>query len=124
MPTTSLTTAQEAVWTLGAADDTPSPQPASFTATVAPYGTGAYVALVGTNVLHFVTPPSATGSFTVTVSGASQNGTLLPNDVYNFTVTAPPTPQATHFTDGGVTVKGKDITRPADPGVDHVSGNV
>lgn len=121
MPAISLQLGQEAfLSSLGAQDDSGTPQSAAFSAQIAPYAV-AYVANAG-GTLHVVA--KTTGSATLTISGHSQDGTPLPNQTQDFTISTPPPPQATHFVLGSWTVKGQDITTPADPGVDTVSGLV
>jgi hypothetical protein len=121
MSSIALQTSQEAVLSsIGAQDDSGNPLPAAFSAQIAPYSV-AYVANDG-GVLHVVA--KTVGTATLTISGHSQNGTALPNQTQDFTVSAPPVPQATHFVIGSWTVKGDDITTPLDPGTDTVNGTV
>ena len=122
MPT-PLTTDQEAVFSVAGYDDSvpPAQKPVSGTAIVSGYP-GAYVARVGQNELHFVAQQP--GSYTVTINATSQDGTALPVVTLDFTVTAPPVPQATHVTATDPIVKNKDITTPGDPGSNTVSFSV
>ena len=121
MPAIALILGQEAVLSsIGAQDDSGNPQPAAFSAQIAPYS-AAYVANAG-GTLHVVA--KTTGSATLTISGHSQDGTALPPQAQDFTITTPPPPQATQFILGSWTVKSKDITTPLDPGVDTVNGTV
>ena len=106
MPAISLILGQEAVLSsIGAQDDSGNPQPAAFSAQIAPYS-AAYVANAG-GTLHVVA--KTTGSATLTISGHSQDGTALPPQAQDFTITTPPPPQATQFVLGSWTVKSKDI---------------
>lgn len=98
-----------------------SPKSAAFAAQVTNYP-GAYLAVVGTNQLHFVARDP--GSYTVTIGGHSQDGTPLPNITIDFEVSAPPIPQATALVASTPTVKAQDITTPADPGTNTVTGTV
>lgn len=125
MPTTPMLSGQEAIWTIGAADDSGTARAATFTATVSVYSPGdVYVNVPSDkpNQLHFVAKTA--GNYTVTITGNSQDGTPLPADVQSFVVTDAPTPQATHFTDSSVTVFGITVFTPGDPGADHISGTL
>lgn len=124
MPTpTALLTNQEGVFTFLAYDSAtpPNQRPAGFSAQVAPYSV-AYVALTGTNTLHVV--PKTAGSFTITINGHASDGSALAPLELDFTASTPPISPATNFVASTVTVKGQDITTPADPGTDTVTGNV
>lgn len=121
MPTTTLTTIQEAFFDLSAAGSDETPRPAGFSAVVSDYSKG-YIALVGTR-LHFVSKGTA-GANSVTISGHSQDGTALPDKVVDFNVTDPPVPQATHFVIGDISVADQNITTPGDPGTNTVTGSV
>lgn len=118
---TTLLTNQEATFNVGATDDLNNAKPAAFTAQVSGYP-GAYVALVGSNQLHFVA--KVAGTFTVTITGHSQDGTALPTLTLDFTVNVPPVPQATKLTVTDPIVSNQSIVTPADPGNSTVTGNV
>ncbi len=123
MPTTSLLTNQEAVTSIGADDGATPPvaKPASLSAQVSNFP-NAYIALVGSNQLHFVAQQP--GDFTVTINGHSQDLTPLPALVLNFHVDAPPVPQAKEITATDLTVKNQDVTTPANPGTDTITFSV
>ena len=118
-----MTTGQEAVFDLSAADDLTPPvqRPAGFSAQVDNYPV-AYIALQGGNHLHVVA--KTVGTVNVTINGHSDDGTALPPLSLQFVISAPPVPQATHFVATTPAVKGTDITTPADPGTDTVTGTV
>jgi hypothetical protein len=118
---TTLLTNQEAVFNVQAFDDSNAAKPAGFSAKVSGYP-GAYVAIVGSNNIHFVAVNP--GTYTVTVTGHSQDGTALPTLTLDFTVNTPPVPQATHLVLSDPVVGNKSIVTPADPGTDTVTGNV
>ncbi len=118
---TPLLTNQQARFSVGAADDANNAKPAGFSAQVSGYP-NAYVYLNGANEVNFVARQP--GNFTVTVTGHSQNGTLLPTLTVDFVVSAPPVPQATHLTATDPIVRNQDITTAADPGTDTITGNV
>ena len=122
-PMTNLLVNQEAVTTIGADDGATPPvaKPASLSAQVSGFP-NAYIALVGSNQLHFV--GQQPGDFTVTVSGHSADLTALPDLVLNFHVDAIPVPQAKEITASDPTVKNQDITTPANPGTDTVTFSV
>ncbi len=118
----NMLTSQEAIMALSAADNADNPRPASASIQTAPYP-AAYTAVVGGNSLHFV--PSAPGTYTVTITGTSADGTAIPTTVTTFIVTdTPPPDQATHFVLGDVVLRTKDITTPGDPGSDTVTASV
>lgn len=98
-----------------------SPKPAAFAAQVTGYP-GAYIAVVGNNQLHFVAREP--GDYSVTIGGHSQDGTELPVTTIDFHVDAPPIPQATSLVASTPTVSAQNITTPADPGTNTVTGTV
>lgn len=120
MPTSLLTT-EEAVVNISATGADGSPKPAAFAAQVTNYP-GAYIAVVGNNQLHFVA--RAAGDYTVTIGGHSQDGTELPTTTIDFHVAEPPVAQATSLVASDPTVRAQDITTPADPGTNTVTGTV
>jgi hypothetical protein len=117
---TSMTLGQEAVFALAAKDNTDVDRPVSFSITVTNYA-AIYVQVAG-NTVHVVSKGVGTGN--AVISGHSQDGTALPDLTMEFTVGPVPIPQATHFVAGSVTVKNSDITTPADPGTDTVTGTL
>ena len=122
MLTTNLITGQEAIIPLSATGADGTGKPAGISAKVVPYP-GLHLSLSsGGSPLHAVA--DSAGDYTVTISGHSQDGTTLPNDLLQFHVTVPPPPQATSIVVGTITIKGADITTPADPGTDTVVGNL
>lgn len=120
MPATSLLPSQAARFNLGAQDNSGTGRPASFSVKVADYSLG-YVFAQG-NQIYFV--PKALGSTSITVSGTANDGTALPPLSFDFVTAMAPPPEATHFTADGIQVLNQDITTPADPGSDTVTGSL
>jgi hypothetical protein len=120
MTNTPLVLGQFGKFTLGAADAGSNPRSATFNVKSNNYAV-AYV-LVNGNQIFCVS--KTVGVATITITGSSADGTPLPSVDMQFTITATaPDPQATTFTESGVTVGAIDITM-NDPGVDNVSGSL
>lgn len=121
MPTTTILINQCTRILISALGSDESQRPATFKVTVTDYSKG-YVNVGGGNQIWYI--PRVPGDNSYTITGKSQDGTDLPPTTYNVTATALPVPQATHFEFTAVEVRNQDITTPADPGVDNVSGSI
>jgi hypothetical protein len=121
MTATSLLPNQCGRFSLGAADAGGAARPATFAVKIADSSLG-YVALQSGNQVWYV--PKGVGVTTITISGASADGTALTPVSMQFTTATPPPPQASTFTESAVEIRGQDITTPADPGSDTVTGSL
>lgn len=115
---TTLLVNQYDNFTITAADASGNPLPATFTASL-DNPSLAYLAVIGGHSLNIV--PKAPGLVTVTITGASQDGTVLGPYTRQYQINALPVPQATQlqFTADAL---GSIIIAPADPGTPTVSG--
>ncbi len=124
---TSLILGQHALFFLTSNGSDETERPSLFSAKVSDYSKG-YVALVSGNALGNVgvyVGGKALGSFDLTITGHSQDGTPMTSLTRSYTVIPVPVPQATHFdaTDDAV-LNNNGITDAPDPGTDTVTGSL